>query len=248
LPFPRRAGVSSFGFGGTNAHVVLEEHSGQNSVLSQSDDLDCLFAISARTPEALRRRVEDLLQWIKEDGAGYSLADISYTLNVGRTHHDCRAVAIAGTIDELLKELGLLLRGKKFHGRAGKDARAGTVDKRKVVEAMAAVQQKRLSANGVYRESLVTLGELYLGGAAVEWRSLYDASHSRRRIELPVYPFSKKRFWLPTKPEIRTLSQVDDVILRGGKMSFDDLLSKRLLTDLEEDKISVEDVINELKQ
>src|SRR5262249_6036855 len=55
---PARAGVSAFGFGGTNAHLVLEEaprlvHSGTGRAPDVRDDEDVVIPLSARTPDAL---------------------------------------------------------------------------------------------------------------------------------------------------------------------------------------------------
>jgi acyl transferase domain-containing protein len=52
---PRIAGVSSFGFGGTNAHVVLEEAPARATTCEcQGATGPAVLPISARNPEALR--------------------------------------------------------------------------------------------------------------------------------------------------------------------------------------------------
>lgn len=66
-PWPRphetlRAGVSAFGFGGTNAHVVLEEAPeppADAPVAASHDDRWLVLPISARSPGALRALVAD---------------------------------------------------------------------------------------------------------------------------------------------------------------------------------------------
>ena len=85
---PRRAGVSSFGFGGSNAHVILEEYVPDRkpnpSVAPQ------LIILSARTEAALARQQADLgahLQFHPE----LSLQDVAYTLQIGRTAFRHRA-------------------------------------------------------------------------------------------------------------------------------------------------------------
>ncbi|MCP4662656.1 MAG: acyltransferase domain-containing protein, partial [bacterium] len=42
---------------------------------------------------------------------------------------------------------------------------------------------------------LRTLGELWLGGAGVDWTGFY-AHQRRRRVALPTYPFERKRYWI----------------------------------------------------
>jgi len=42
---------------------------------------------------------------------------------------------------------------------------------------------------------LHSLGELYVRGVSVDW-SGFDQDYSRRRIELPTYPFQRQRYWI----------------------------------------------------
>ncbi len=78
---PRRAGVSSFGIGGTNAHVVLEEApAAAPSAIARSHHL---VVLSAKTAEALDAATTNLVGYLRQDAAA-SLADVAYTLQVGR--------------------------------------------------------------------------------------------------------------------------------------------------------------------
>ncbi|NBV24693.1 MAG: acyltransferase domain-containing protein, partial [Proteobacteria bacterium] len=59
LPRPdhqRRAGVSAFGFGGTNFHIVLEEHSATRTEVDWNGDVEIL-AFSAGSPAELRAQL-----------------------------------------------------------------------------------------------------------------------------------------------------------------------------------------------
>ena len=78
---PRRAGVSSFGIGGTNAHVVLEEAPPVNVDHTQRSFQ--LLTLSARSEAALEDATQNLLEHLKNHPA-QSLADVAYTLQVGR--------------------------------------------------------------------------------------------------------------------------------------------------------------------
>lgn len=79
---PRRAGVSSFGIGGTNAHVIVEEAPPHPAT---SSSRSCpLLLLSAKTPSALETATTRLAQHI-ETHPDVPLADIAYTLQVGRT-------------------------------------------------------------------------------------------------------------------------------------------------------------------
>ncbi len=54
---PRRAGVSAFGFGGSNFHIVLEEHQPQKPEIAWDGSVE-IFALSADSQDALREAVD----------------------------------------------------------------------------------------------------------------------------------------------------------------------------------------------
>jgi acyl transferase domain-containing protein len=58
---------------------------------------------------------------------------------------------------------------------------------------------------------LKTLGNLWLSGVVVNWKSYYK-NEKRRRIPLPTYPFERKRYWLE---EIKAVKQ--DIEEQTGK-------------------------------
>jgi myxalamid-type polyketide synthase MxaB len=41
---------------------------------------------------------------------------------------------------------------------------------------------------------LRTLGDLYVRGAAIDWRG-FDADYARHKVSLPTYPFQRQRYW-----------------------------------------------------
>jgi acyl transferase domain-containing protein/acyl-CoA synthetase (AMP-forming)/AMP-acid ligase II/acetylornithine/succinyldiaminopimelate/putrescine aminotransferase/acyl carrier protein len=102
----RLAGVSSFGFGGTNAHVVLEEPppSVPARQRQQSERPLHLLTLSAKNDEGLKRvasRMADSLA--TETRAG--VADTCYTANTGRTHFLHRLAVIGQSDEELAGKL-----------------------------------------------------------------------------------------------------------------------------------------------
>lgn len=83
---PRRAGISSFGFGGTNAHVVVEQAPPAKITAREADPAVTTLVLSGRTPERIAETARDLAQWLDGDGASVPLADVAHTLN----HHRAR--------------------------------------------------------------------------------------------------------------------------------------------------------------
>ncbi|WP_165836439.1 SDR family NAD(P)-dependent oxidoreductase [Taibaiella soli] len=98
--YPRRAGVSSFGFGGTNAHVVLEEAPVKDRRVS-AEQPRYLICLSAKNKEALQENISELVDWLETSGQGVDLADISYTLLFGRDHFQVRKAFVVKDLSDL---------------------------------------------------------------------------------------------------------------------------------------------------
>ena len=79
--YPLRAGISSLGMGGTNAHVIVEEAPGIDDS-SKSRTFQMLL-LSAKTGPALNQVTQNLALHLKKH-PDISLADVAYTLQVGR--------------------------------------------------------------------------------------------------------------------------------------------------------------------
>lgn len=106
--FPRRAGVSSFGFGGTNVHAVLEE-APELSPVSPSRSWQ-LLALSAKTEAALERATANLEQYLQQQ-PDLDLADVAYTLHLGRRAFDYRQFAVVSNRMDAIQQLGSLTTG-----------------------------------------------------------------------------------------------------------------------------------------
>ncbi|HSG39668.1 MAG TPA: type I polyketide synthase, partial [Thermoanaerobaculia bacterium] len=102
---PRRAGVSAFGMGGTNAHVILEE-APETAPAAGSRPWQLLL-LTARTETALANITANLAAHL-ESHPEDSLADVAYTLQVGRKVHEHRRAVVcrdAGHAREILAQL-----------------------------------------------------------------------------------------------------------------------------------------------
>jgi acyl transferase domain-containing protein len=99
---PRRAGVSSFGFGGTNAHVILEEAPAK-STSSPSRNWQLLL-LSAKTDSALETATTNLVNHLKQH-PDLNLADVAYTLQVGRRAFEHRRLVVVQDVEDAVKAL-----------------------------------------------------------------------------------------------------------------------------------------------
>jgi phthiocerol/phenolphthiocerol synthesis type-I polyketide synthase E len=93
-PQPRRAAISSFGVGGTNAHLIVEEAPAVTRDRAGSRPAHLLM-LSARTPAALGRAGQRLAARLTGEQAPPDLADVAYTLRVGRRELPHRLAVVA---------------------------------------------------------------------------------------------------------------------------------------------------------
>jgi acyl transferase domain-containing protein/acyl carrier protein len=99
---PRRAGVSSFGIGGTNAHAILEESVKETA--SGAGRAWQLLLLSARTQDALERATLSLNEHLRRH-EDLNLADVAFTLQVGRKQFGHRCAVICRDIEGARKAL-----------------------------------------------------------------------------------------------------------------------------------------------
>ena len=104
---PRRAGVSSFGFGGTNAHLILEEAPVKEQRSKEAGEQGRkynLLVLSAKTTSALETATTNLVNYLKQQPE-IDLADVAYTLQVGRRVFDRRRMVVVEDIEDALAQL-----------------------------------------------------------------------------------------------------------------------------------------------
>ena len=206
--YPLIAGISSFGAGGANAHIVIEEYIPDNlvkpSVRSVNKEATVVILLSATDEDRLIARAKQVVTVLREkrDGAGGItedwLANMAYTLQIGREHMECRLALLVSSIDELQEKLDGFIAGLRgiegvFHGQATARMAMETSfiadeDMREAVKAW--MTEKKF-------EKLLAA---WVKGLKAEWRELYDETNLPHRISMPGYPFKKERYWVGDEP------------------------------------------------
>ena len=103
----RRAGVSSFGVGGTNVHVILEEHLPKiavNPSEKKGTGFGYLVSWSAKSITSRDNFALKLSDYLKQHKT-LDIADLSYSLQTGRENFNARRFTIALDREDLIQKL-----------------------------------------------------------------------------------------------------------------------------------------------
>lgn len=115
LPNPgqkRLAGISSFGFGGTNAHVILEEAPAVAQVSLQAPRSHHLIHLSAPRFEDLRTQSQAIVHFLRRQPHA-ELADLAYSTNRGRQDFDHRLVITASSVEDVVEAMTSFRAGRE---------------------------------------------------------------------------------------------------------------------------------------
>ncbi|MGZ8245983.1 SDR family NAD(P)-dependent oxidoreductase, partial [Methylomagnum sp.] len=187
---PRRAGISSFGFGGTNAHLVLEEFLPEPE-MAREGTRPVLILLSAADEDRLRAYVLRLADWLDKalrDPTGpVSLRAVAHTLHAGRTAMEERLALVAANPWRLLETL----RDWAESGAESADLYRGSLGDSKAKAAHPAEDLLALAQAEDWR----SLARAWTQGADLAQTPLYP--DAPRRAALPTYPFARHSYWVP---------------------------------------------------
>jgi acyl transferase domain-containing protein/NADPH:quinone reductase-like Zn-dependent oxidoreductase/acyl carrier protein len=122
---PLTAGVNSFGYGGTNAHVVLQEAPASGAASAPRENAlrartqprsPALVPLSARNPQALRDLAGAWQQFVAECPEDVGLHDLAANAAQRRSHHDHRLALVASSRAELRAQLQAFAAGQAVAG------------------------------------------------------------------------------------------------------------------------------------
>ncbi|VVC77176.1 Polyketide synthase PksL [Aquicella siphonis] len=201
---PYRAGVSSFGFGGTNAHIVIE----QGPIRQPARPLTkpfYLLTISAKHSSGVKQKIADLHDWLVDNKQGIDLDSLCYTLNAGRAHFENRTALVVESMHHLLDTLQALMLGKQIPNCMNtanntKDIPVSTTNDA-YHSALSVLNDMTLADREKFRRALMVLGELYCEHYPIDWTAVYSNASYLRAASLPGYPFNRQKYWFGD-PEI----------------------------------------------
>jgi len=192
---PRRAGVSSFGFGGTNAHIVIEEYTGGRPGIESEGP--CIIVLSAANKERLKIYGGKLLNYLEKLDDNYdeiSLADVAYTLQVGREAMEERMAAVVADFQELREMLTRYTRGDMHIDGLYRGSAENIRLKPNIIvggEDGADYIRSLMDKKGYDK-----LAGIWALGEDINWELLYSSTKPRR-MPLPTYPFAREHHWIP---------------------------------------------------
>lgn len=189
----RYAGISSFGAGGSNAHVVLGSWAENVDAHGSHDESRYLIPLSAKTETQLRQMAGDYVGWLNDETQlKSSVADMEYTLFVGREAMRYRLACVVADLAELKDGLQAWLRGEQPAFISYADSRAVDYqsslghDEEEIDYVKALWNKQRLNK----------LAALWVNGMDLVVKCRFENRHGRRRVSLPCYPFARESYWL----------------------------------------------------
>lgn len=193
----RLAAVSSFGLSGTNAHMVVEEAPARS--VAASAPRPTLLVVSGYREEDLPAQVDALAAHLEREAATVDLDAVGFTLAIGRRHHRHRLALVAGSAIDAAAELRRWRAGTPSRVVAatilGNDARAAlSAQAQRAIEALATAAGDARRA-----QALSDIAALHVQGAALDFAKLFE---TQRRVPLPLYRFSRKRYWVPDPTKV----------------------------------------------
>ncbi|MFF8597223.1 beta-ketoacyl synthase N-terminal-like domain-containing protein [Streptomyces sp. NPDC015220] len=198
---PLTGAVSAFGLSGTNAHLVVSEYRAE--AVPAAPAPYHLLLVSARTEDALRERIEDLVRLLGDEDT--ELGSVAYTLMAGRRHFDHRVAVIAADRSEALE----LLRGAAAGERSPVVVRGAVPRGFEGTHAIRQYGEELITRRRDVLETLQALADLYCQGYTLPWGRLYDTPP--RRVRLPGYPFARETYRLGGPVSARPASPVAPV-------------------------------------
>ncbi len=103
----RMAAINGFGFGGSNAHIIIEEYKPEieeTADTSRQDGIDYILKVTAQSEVSLNTLLEEYIQ-ILENTEDDKVEDFIYTANRGRADLSCRCLVCGSSRQTLIDNM-----------------------------------------------------------------------------------------------------------------------------------------------
>lgn len=196
---PIRAGLNSFADTGVNLHILLEEYRPETPEAEiEASAGPQLVVLSARNRERLAASVRDLIAYLSETEGSLPLAELAYTLQVGREAMEERLALISSTPADLMEKLESAAKALE-HGTPAMENRGfyyGDEKARKNVLAnliSGEILERQIEVS-LLQGQWKTLALLWVNGVDIPWEKVWEGK-VMRPMTLPGYPFARERHW-----------------------------------------------------
>ena len=180
---PLRGGVSSFGFGGSIAHIVLEEYRQVTNEHKPFSPQIILF--SAKQSYLLERQLISIYAFTNKSPKLY-LPSLAYTLQVGRESFKHKLAFICNSVDDLQATLKAIIDDGPLPTKVFKSVE-DTFNTEEHLE---------------FAPYLTS----WFKDESVNWEALHTTDSSRR-IHVPGYVFDTNSYWVNTQLTAKSLYQ-----------------------------------------
>nr|WP_229521463.1 SDR family NAD(P)-dependent oxidoreductase [Paenibacillus monticola] len=194
----------------TETTVAIQKKFGVSLPQNTLEDFTSLEALAAYLWEESERQsaAASRLTAVRDYGNDDipAIADIAFTLQIGREAMEERLAFIATTPQELQELLGKWLAGEEHTSVLFR----GTVRSLSGNTLFEGEDGKAFVEQMIRKKNLSKLCQLWTTGVDIDWDLLHEPA-SAQRISLPTYAFAKERYWLPDmfaqSPEVNIHSQ-----------------------------------------
>ena len=185
-----RAALNSFGFSGTNTHAIFES-APEKEKTSEADPYE-LVTLSSFHKDMMEDLLTRYITFLTDKKDSLNLADVCYTMNIGRRSCQHRVAFLVKNIEQLIEQMkekqNELSEGKAVFQEEDVDYQTGIKQMNELIHEYKVSERKNLSV-------LEKMKVLYESGIDVKWEQFYGDCE-RYRISLPVTKFKKIPFWI----------------------------------------------------
>ncbi|WP_429865112.1 SDR family NAD(P)-dependent oxidoreductase [Bacillus thuringiensis] len=183
---PRRAGITSIGAGGVNAHIIVEEYIPDDVPNDIVNEESVLFILSAKNRDRLEQYAADWSAYLRKNQT-VNLANIAYTLQVGREAMPCRLAFTTKNQAHLEQQLEQWLNKVEISEHCYE--RDNQITKKTL-----APDQTLKTA--LMKNDIKTIAQYWVNGHPIAWQELHQGKQRHKVAKLPTYPFNRRSCWI----------------------------------------------------